>query len=89
LLTHGTLSDIFLHTGFGVIGITITASALEGYLIGVGKLAMVSRGILLAAGVLTAFPEIYTTVVGLVIIGAFLAVDFVFRRLKGEAGAIE
>ncbi len=89
LLTHGTLQNIILHTAFAFVGVTIIASALEGYLIGVGRLNLVSRGILLASGLLIAFPEIYTTIVGLVIIGIFLAVDFVFLRVRRKAAAIE
>jgi len=89
LLAHGTVQDIVLHTAFAIIGVTVIASALEGYLIGLGKLTFLTRGILLAGGGLTAFPEIYTTIVGLIMIGAGLAVDFVFLSIRGKARAIE
>jgi TRAP transporter 4TM/12TM fusion protein len=89
LLTHGTWQTIALHTAFAIVGVTIIASALEGYLVGIGKLNMISRGILLAGGLLIAFPEIYTTILGLVVIGAFLMADFIFTRLRRRAAAIE
>jgi TRAP-type uncharacterized transport system fused permease subunit len=89
LLTHGTWQTIALHTAFAIVGVTIIASALEGYLVGIGNLNMISRGILLAGGLLIAFPEIYTTILGLVVIGAFLMADFIFTRLRRRAAALE
>ena len=88
LLTHGTWQEILLHTAFAAVGITILASALEGYLVGVGRLNLFLRIALLVAGSLIAFPEIYTTVVGLILIAVCLAVHF-FRRFRlKETGKI-
>ena len=89
LLMQGTWLKIIPYTFFAIVGVTIIASALEGYLIGFGKLNFLLRGVLLIGGGLTAFPEIYTTIVGLIIIGAILAIDFVFIRFKGKARAVE
>lgn len=89
LLMQGTLLKIIPYTFFAIVGVTFIASALEGYLIGFGKLNFLLRGVLLLGGGLTAFPGIYTTIVGLIIVGAGLALDFVFIRFKGKARAIE
>ncbi len=90
LLTHGTWPEIVLHTTFAAVGITIIGSALEGYLIGVGRLNLLLRIALLAGGGLIAFPEIYTTVIGLILIALCLAAHFLLKlRSKEEAKVVE
>jgi TRAP-type uncharacterized transport system fused permease subunit len=90
LLTHGTWQEIVLHTTFAAVGITIVGSALEGYLIGVGRLNLLLRIALLAGGGLIAFPEIYTTVIGLILIVLCLAAHFLLKLgSKEEAKVIE
>ena len=70
LLTHGPWWEILLFTFFAVVGIYYLGSALEGYLWGVGLLGKIARIPLIIGGLLTAFPEIITSVVGIVILGA-------------------
>jgi len=82
LLTHGTWPEIILFTAYAVIGITIIASALEGYLIGIGRLNLVLRASLLVGGGLTAFPETVTTIIGLLIILASVGVYLLFKKLS-------
>jgi TRAP transporter 4TM/12TM fusion protein len=90
LLTHGTWSEIILYTFFAIVGITIVGSALEGYLVGVGRLNPILRIFLLVGGGLTALPEIYTTVIGLIIIAVCLAANFVLKpKLKENVKVIE
>jgi TRAP transporter 4TM/12TM fusion protein len=84
LLTHGTWPDIILHTTFAAAGVTIIGSALEGYLVGVGRLNVFLRISLLVGGGLTAFPEIYTTVFGLVLIAVCLATNFLLKLRSKE-----
>ncbi len=76
LLTHGPWYAVLGHTVSAIFGIVITASSLEGYLIGVGILKNpFLRGLLLIGGLLIAFPEVITTIIGVIIvaIAIFLA----------------
>jgi len=47
-----------------LIGITLIASGLEGYLLGMGRIAPIMRLTLFVAGSLLAYPEWMTTVIG-------------------------
>lgn len=87
LLVHGTFWEILEATSFATMGIIVTGSALEGYLIGIGELkSLVMRMILLGAGLLTAFPERISTIIGLIIIGiTFAYYSFLKRRAKETA----
>jgi TRAP transporter 4TM/12TM fusion protein len=69
LLTHGVWWEVLLVTFFAVVGIYYLGSALEGYLWGIGQINWPSRIFLVSGGLLIAFPEIYTTLIGLVIVG--------------------
>ncbi len=68
LLTHGVWWEVLLVTSFAVVGIYYLGSALEGYLWGIGLLNWPSRILLILGGLLIAFPEIYTTLIGLIIV---------------------
>lgn len=90
LLTHGTWQEIVLHTTFAAVGIVIVGSALEGYLVGVGRLNPFLRIALFVGGGLIAFPEIYTTVFGLALIAVCLAANFFLKlRSKETAKVVE
>jgi len=81
LVIHGTGWQILEASFFAVVGIIMTASALEGYLVGIGELKIfVFRIVLLAGGLLTAFPERSSTLVGLVMVGFVIGVEI----LKGK-----
>ena len=64
LLTHGSWGDILMVTAFAVIGIIYLASGLEGYLWGAGSLGWETRGIIIVGGILTAFPEFFSSLIG-------------------------
>jgi TRAP-type uncharacterized transport system fused permease subunit len=66
------------------IGVIILASALEGYLLKVGKLEKWARPPLFVAGVLIAFPEWRTDAIGAVIAAAVIVLMILIRR-KQEA----
>jgi TRAP transporter 4TM/12TM fusion protein len=87
LLTNGPWLSVILHTGFAVFGIWILASALEGYLIGLGEIkSWAVRFGLFAGGILTAFPEEISTVVGILIILGFLIPSWIAqKRLETKA----
>jgi TRAP transporter 4TM/12TM fusion protein len=82
LITHGKWWEILLHTSFAAIGITIVASALEGYLIGLGFLkSRILRVIFFIGGILIAFPELISTGIGFaIIILTFLVYRFIEKR---------
>jgi TRAP transporter 4TM/12TM fusion protein len=88
LLANGPWASILFHTAFAVFGIWILASALEGYLIGLGEIK--NRGIrllLVAGGVLTAFPEEISTAIGVLAILGCLIPLWISRR-KGKFQAV-
>ncbi|MCX5908178.1 MAG: TRAP transporter fused permease subunit, partial [Deltaproteobacteria bacterium] len=80
LLTHAPWGEVLLYTFFAVVGIYYLGSALEGYLWGVGRLNKISRVPLIIGGLLTASPEIITSVVGIVILGAVNLLLIVVQR---------
>jgi TRAP transporter 4TM/12TM fusion protein len=86
LLTHGPWTEILFHTLFAVLGITMAASALEGYFIGLGAMrSIVHRVILLIGGMLIAFPEIITTMIGFLIIAASIGLMVIIRKRAAAA----
>ena len=82
LLTHGTFWQVSMSTFFAVVGIFYLGSALEGYLWSIGELNWPSRFFLIAGGLLTAFPEIITTLVGLIILILTHFVSYIALRKK-------
>ena len=80
LLTHGTAMEIFMYTAFAVIGVYYLASGLEGYLWGAGMLRKLPRGLLIAGGVLTAFPEVITSVLGIIICCSTHIINYLITR---------
>jgi len=88
LLTNGPLMSVILHTGFAVFGIWILASALEGYLIGLGEIkSWWVRFALFAGGILTAFPEEISTVIGILIILGCLIPSWMAKK-RGRLQAL-
>jgi TRAP-type uncharacterized transport system fused permease subunit len=85
LLMHGSIWEILEATSFSVIGIIITGSALEGYLLGVGRIeSFVARMILLLAGLLTAFPERISTLIGLGVMGGVVGYQILLRKTRSR-----
>jgi TRAP transporter 4TM/12TM fusion protein len=85
LITRGSWWEILLHTLSAVIGITIVASALEGYLMKMGEIkSYILRGLLFIGGMLTAFPEAITTGIGVAIIISSL---LIYRFKEKSQGA--
>jgi TRAP transporter 4TM/12TM fusion protein len=64
LIFQGPLIDTFIWTFFAVIGIVLIAGASEGRLLGFGLLRPWARAVLFAAGLLVAFPNWQSCVVG-------------------------
>ena len=86
LLTHGVWWEVLLVTFFAVVGIYYLGSALEGYLWGIGVINWPSRIFLVTGGLLIAFPEIYTTLIGLVIVVCVNLIYYFAARRRPKAG---
>jgi TRAP transporter 4TM/12TM fusion protein len=65
LILQGTPLEIIYHLIIALVGIFILASALEGYMAGLGKLSYWERSVAGIGGFLIAFPEYITTIVGI------------------------
>lgn len=90
LLTHGQWWEILLYTFFASVGIIFLASALEGYLWGIGKLDhIISRVLLFIGGILTAFPEIYSSLAGIMLIILVSSINYVAIRRRKKLGILE
>ncbi|MCJ7596649.1 MAG: TRAP transporter fused permease subunit, partial [Desulfobacterales bacterium] len=64
LILHGGWLEIVLTIVQALIGITLIASGLEGYFLGIGRISVVMRVIFFVAGSLLAYPDRMTTVIG-------------------------
>jgi TRAP-type uncharacterized transport system fused permease subunit len=89
LLTHGPWTDILMYTAFAVVGVIYLASGLEGYLWGAGTLGIWSRGIIIVGGLLTAFPEIITSVIGCAICCSLHIILYVAAKKTLAEGMVE
>jgi TRAP transporter 4TM/12TM fusion protein len=87
LLTHGAWWEVLLFTFFAAVGIYYLGSALEGYLWGIGQLNWPSRILLILAGLLIAFPEIITSLIGLIMAICVNSVCYFTSRRRLTAGA--
>jgi TRAP transporter 4TM/12TM fusion protein len=68
LIGRGDPMDTVISIVLSIIGISVIAVALEGYLIGVGVLNGIQRVLLFAAGLCMFFPTIYSPIIGIVVI---------------------
>ncbi|MBW2609518.1 MAG: TRAP transporter large permease subunit [Deltaproteobacteria bacterium] len=81
LILQGPLFETIYLIIFCLVGILILAGGLEGYLLWVGKLNIWSRPLLVISGFLIAFPQIPTTIIGVLIGGLVIAI---LMRKKGS-----
>jgi TRAP-type uncharacterized transport system fused permease subunit len=87
LLTHGTWPEILFVTVSNILGVLIIGSALEGYFIGIGNINHFAlRVILFIGGMLIAFPEKLTTVIGVLIILASTVITIKQNRRVKSSG---
>jgi len=67
ILQGPSLFESFYSIALCLLGITIIAAGMEGYLVRVGKVPLIMRGPLVLAGVLITFPEWKTDVIGAIL----------------------
>jgi len=84
LIFQGKLLDGIGHFLLSVLGVAIMAGGLDGYLVWIGRIKGVVRPILVIAGLLTAFPDYRTTMIGLIPALLILAVI----RVRPKSGGI-
>jgi TRAP-type uncharacterized transport system fused permease subunit len=87
LLFEAPIIETLMYFAFGIIGVWILASGLEGYMIKVGALPLWARPLLFIAGMLFAFPEWRTTVIGAVSAVIIIAVLLIFKRTHPGSSA--
>ena len=73
LVLEGPLDEIIIMTASAMVGVTLIASGLQGYLVYVGRLdkgilGPVTRVLAIIAGLLLAYPDLYTTLIGLALV---------------------
>ncbi len=72
LILHGPALEVLLTFFTCAIGVGLLACSMEGYMIGLGRLARWIRPFIFASGILLGFPEWRTDVLGLVIVAAII-----------------
>lgn len=88
-LQGGSLFEMFYLFVLAMLGITLIAAGMEGYLIKVGKVGLAMRFLLVIAGMLIAFPELISSLIGAVF--ACLAIVVIWRtnkKARKSSGAI-
>lgn len=87
LILQGPILQTLVFFILALIGIMLIAAGMEGYLWKIGRIALWSRVLLFIAGLLTYFPEIYTTIVGLVL-ALFVVASTMKTRKRAAATRI-
>jgi TRAP transporter 4TM/12TM fusion protein len=80
LVMSGDWYMILYHALLAILGVWILASALEGFLLRVGKLRAWERIVLFSGGFMIAFPDAFTTWVGLGACALAITIHFLLRR---------
>lgn len=84
LVLNGALSEIIIETSTATLGVVLIASGMQGYLVMVGKLdsalGFLARLLLVGAGLLLAYPEMQSNIIGL---GVMLVAAFIGKMAGG------
>jgi len=80
LLMRGPWLEVLAHIVFAFAGVFILSSALEGYLVGIGRLdSRIIRLVFFIGGLLLAFPDLLLTIAGFGIIAGGAAAAYLLR----------
>lgn len=80
LIMEGTPINIIERIGLTLIAIWAITSAFESWIYGVGRINLLSRGLVLAGGILIIVPELMTSVLGAAVLGGVIGVNLFFKR---------
>jgi len=80
LILEGPVWETIYLFALCLVGIWILASGLEGYLLKVGRLSLWSRPLLAAGGFLIAFPDWKTTIIGVALTAAVIAIIMIRKK---------
>jgi len=89
LIFQGPIIESVYLIVFCIVGITLIAASLQGYLLFVGNLPFWSRFLIGPAGFLIAFPDWETSVIGAVLAGAIIVVLFIIKKQPAENNEAE
>jgi len=89
LILEGGVWEIIGAITTCTIGMSLIGSAMEGYLLGVGKIPKWTRPILFINGLMLGYPEYLTDIVGLILAALMIGLSlFLIRRKKTAAAKI-
>ena len=84
LIMQGPITETISFFLLSVLGIAFISAGMEGYLWGFGKISVIERPIFIIGGFLIALPELYTTIIGVILALIGMAIVFIRKRAKGE-----
>jgi len=77
--------EVIITFVFALIGVWLLASALEGYLVSVGKLSNIFvRTFIATVGILVFYPSVITNIIGVILILIFYGLHFISKKAKYE-----
>lgn len=80
LVMQGTPGDIIYHLFIALLGILVLASAIEGYMVRIGRLSWWQRAVIGTGGFLIALPELRTTLIGFGMAAVVIAITELMKR---------
>lgn len=84
ILQGESLLEMFFAITLCLLGIALIAAGIEGYLIGVGRVPLFTRPLLALGGILMAFPEWKTDVIGAIFSLLIIAIILLINRGRGR-----
>ena len=90
LVLNGSVTEILIEGTTALLGVTLIASGLQGHLVWLGSLgnavpALAARGALIAAGLLLAYPEATSNLIGLAVLVPALGLGRIARNTSTTA----
>jgi len=86
---QGSPIDIIHTVGTGAVGVILLASAIEGYLIGIGRLGLWSRVFPFICGILLFLPSWHTDIIGAIVVALFLLGKLIVSKILVPKAAFQ
>ena len=87
-ILHGTPLEIIHIVGTGIMGVILLASGIEGYLVGIGRLALATRAIVFVCGVMIFLPLLAFEIIGAALFIGFILITLVLHRGSAKQNEI-